>query len=75
MHMKFVVASFLLFTFQMFVWADVTNKSKSPTGIVHIEHPDHVPHHPKEKEPTEKSGHDGVIYPRKRIKKWILESA
>jgi hypothetical protein len=37
--------------FQSFLWAEVPFNKK--TGIIHIEHPDHVPHHPKGKDPTD----------------------
>ena len=52
MIMKFVLFALFFCVFQAFVWAEVSPNKK--TGIVHIEHPDHVPHHPSGKDPTEK---------------------
>lgn len=65
--MKFIIFSLFFCIFQVFVWADMPLNKK--TAVVHIEHPDHVPHHPRGQDPTEKASHDGIIYPRKKIKK------
>ncbi len=73
MSMKFVIFSFFFCVFQLFVWAEVPFTNKK-TDIIHIDHPDHVPHHPSRKDPTDQWSHDGIIYPRKRDKKSILES-
>jgi hypothetical protein len=32
-----------------------------------------VPHHPKGKDPTDQWSHDGIMYPRKKTKKGLLE--
>lgn len=52
MFMKFIVFSFLFATFQISVFAEAPYHSKA-SDIVHLEHPDHVPHHPRGKDPTD----------------------
>jgi hypothetical protein len=74
MCMKFVLLSFLFCLFGGFVLAETPLNNKS-WGIMHIEHLDHIPHHPTSKDPTDQGGHDGIIYPRKKMKKWVWEFA
>jgi hypothetical protein len=52
MFMKCILFSFFFVTCQMFVWAEVPYHSKS-SDVVHLEHPDHIPHHPRGKDPTD----------------------
>ncbi len=52
MFMKFIIVSFFFVTFQMFVWAEIPQQSKT-SDVVHLEHPDHVPHYPRGRDPTD----------------------
>ncbi len=72
MNMKFIILSFFLLFFQFFAWAEVSGSKTS--NVVHIEHPEHIPHHPTSKDPTDQGSHDGIIYPRKKSKKGLLEN-
>lgn len=65
--MKFYILLIFTGIFQAFIWAETPLNKK--LGTVHIEHPDHVPHHPAHRDPTDQGGHDGVVYPRKKFKK------
>lgn len=71
MIMRYFLFVCLFVVFQSFSWAESPLNKKS--WIVHIEHPDHVPHHPSNKDPVNKTDHDGIRYPRKKLKNQLLE--
>jgi len=69
--MKYIIFVSLFVFFHIFSFADTWFDKKS--WIIHIEHPDHVPHHPSSKDPVNKTDHDGIRYPRKKLKNQVLE--